>query len=290
MEQITALVQAEVNNQGQSVSVWELQPENLAKLTKAEQIYYLAKKTPVLVELKENELWNRCNEVIVKTFVNLNKDMASPAAINEMKSLTIILRDLLIKTPKYSGMTVEDLNLAFEYGIRGEYGQFFGLNLQTFAQWIKGYEMDEIRRSALRKVAAARDTEMGFKVEVKEVTDQDMAQCVLNDLHTLKSGGNITGFKIFYDWCWRKFEEFKPSDDDRNMTIGKIKARTMNDLRMKRVEKYANSEVITKEIQKLEKGLFDEDFWGLCKIEHYKTYLTNSPMMFEKKLEEILNK
>lgn len=274
----------------QNTSVAKLDAQNLPKLTQAELVYYQAKKSEVLAEMKENVLWDECLKVILKTFHNLNKDVASPSAKAEIQKLTQILRDLIVSTPQFSGITIGELNLAFDYGIRGEYGEFFGLNLKTFNQWVKGFENDEVRVSSVKKVYLSRQINAAFAPESKEVTDEEMAQCVLDDLRNVKQGHKIVGFTLFYDWCYRKIDIFRPTDEQRNETIAKVKNRAIYELKMRRMDKYGNSESITREIARLENGQYDKVFWNMCKIEHYIKFLEDCTLVFEKRLDAIINK
>jgi len=273
----------------QNTSISHLEAENSPKFNRAEQIYIQAKKTPVLAEMKENEIWNECNQIILKTFHNLNKDVSSPPAIAEMKKLTQILRDLLLSGYEYRGITTGDLNLAFDKGVRGDYGKFYGLNLTTFNEWIKSYENEESRISALKKQHEFKLLEKAFTPEKKELTDKDFAQCVLTDLQAVKSGGFVIPLALLYDWLYKKFEDFKPIGEVRDAVINTVKARILYDLKEKRANKCSNSEKINRRIVDISAGKYDDEFFNECKKEHYKTYLINSSMLFEKKIEKMAN-
>lgn len=61
--------------------------------------------------------------------------------------------DLAIMTAKLSAdlfesyrfLTFGEVTLCFELGIKGEYGDFMGLNMRTFTRWLKCYKMSDFR-------------------------------------------------------------------------------------------------------------------------------------------------
>lgn len=48
---------------------------------------------------------------------------------------------------KYKKFTIQDIKFAFKNGLKGEYGEWMGLNNKTYNQWLKGFL--ENRKSAL---------------------------------------------------------------------------------------------------------------------------------------------
>lgn len=61
--------------------------------------------------------------------------------------------DLAILTAKltadlfesYRFLTYGEVSLCFELGIKGEYGEFMGLNMRTFSRWLKSYKTSDFR-------------------------------------------------------------------------------------------------------------------------------------------------
>ena len=59
----------------------------------------------------------------------------------------------------YPSLTLQEVEICFELGAKGEYGDFMGLNLRTFTRWLKSYQTSELRYRAVlereRKAQAA---------------------------------------------------------------------------------------------------------------------------------------
>jgi hypothetical protein len=51
---------------------------------------------------------------------------------------------------KYSAITVEELDYALNAGVRGEYGDYFGINVVSINRWLRAYYNSEERREAQR--------------------------------------------------------------------------------------------------------------------------------------------
>lgn len=61
----------------------------------------------------------------------------SPASEREYEFTTTALKeDIFIN---FSNYTIEEIKLAFKLGVRGELGEYYGLNAKTFYDWLKAY-------------------------------------------------------------------------------------------------------------------------------------------------------
>ena len=49
----------------------------------------------------------------------------------------------------YPSLTLQEVELCFELGAKGEYGDFMGLNLRTITRWLKTYQTSELRYRAI---------------------------------------------------------------------------------------------------------------------------------------------
>ena len=49
----------------------------------------------------------------------------------------------------YPSLTLQEVELCFELGAKGEYGDFMGLNLRTITRWLKTYQTSELRYRAV---------------------------------------------------------------------------------------------------------------------------------------------
>ena len=49
---------------------------------------------------------------------------------------------------RFGGLTIEEVDIALNNGVRGDYGVYYGLNLITFLDWIKAYSVSNARINA----------------------------------------------------------------------------------------------------------------------------------------------
>jgi hypothetical protein len=286
-ENLTELIKVEAA----SVSLAQNAPQNDfngVNLANYEKDYAQARSTPVLVEMGENEIYNKCLQIICKLFRDLNKDFASTSAKREIDSLTQVLRDLLMTSPQYAGITIGDLELCFVKGAREDYGQNYGINVAAFNRWLKAYESDEHRISAIKKIRQHKQVTEGFKA--KELTNEEIINSIIQDYNTLQSGADIHTFTLFYHWMWLNYDGFKPDSKKAYETIEELKPRHIAHLKAELISKYANKDKVRREIEDLNNNVFSEDFLNLCKIEYYKDFLRNALPNFEDKISKMVSK
>ena len=66
---------------------------------------------------------------------------------NDLAIITAKLTSDLFESYRY--LTFGEVSLCFELGAKGEYGEFMGLNMRTFARWLKAYRTSELRYRAV---------------------------------------------------------------------------------------------------------------------------------------------
>ena len=66
---------------------------------------------------------------------------------NDFAIITAKLTSDLFESYRY--LTFGEVSLCFELGAKGEYGEFMGLNMRTFARWLKSYRTSELRYRAV---------------------------------------------------------------------------------------------------------------------------------------------
>lgn len=96
-------------------------------------------------ELKIEELKMSLIDIISKAAFNCGQSMNK----EDLKANYQVLLNNLKQDYKY--LTIKEIEIAFEKGSKGVYGEFFGLNQKTFYKWIDAYIHDEARRKASEK-------------------------------------------------------------------------------------------------------------------------------------------
>lgn len=100
------------------------------------------------------------NIVKDKVKIILNNTFAykgqSPNSEREYGFILVSLQEDLLNN--FNDYTIQDVKLSFAYGVRGELGEYFGLNGKTFYDWLKNYK-SKILNPTIQKVAKLKPVE-----------------------------------------------------------------------------------------------------------------------------------
>lgn len=130
-------------------------------LIKQNNHYLTALNSKLIVDMQQTELKDRVIKTLAKTYIDCGK-------VIESKELMSLSNGVINEIKRYFiNLKIDELDLCFQNGVRKQYGEYFGLNIVTFHQWIKSYMAEEKRAEALK----IRSTP---KIEpIKEYTEQD---------------------------------------------------------------------------------------------------------------------
>jgi hypothetical protein len=71
----------------------------------------------------------------------------------DKKDVVLITREVYKDLEKkYKGLTLKEIEYIFEQGIRGEYGDNYGINVISINRWLKTYYHSEERKQALKEI------------------------------------------------------------------------------------------------------------------------------------------
>jgi hypothetical protein len=95
----------------------------------------------------------------------------------------------------YSHMTLEEIRLAIYHGVRGKFGEYFGINTITIFEWLKKFKTDmqpQVNVEAKKYLKLPEEN----NVEITPLeTDQNTCKVLSEAYHDFKQNGNFT----FYD-------------------------------------------------------------------------------------------
>lgn len=130
-------------------------------LTKQQNHYLTALNSKLIVDMQQTELKDRVIKTLAKTYIDCGK-------VIESKELMSLSNGVINEIKRYFiNLKIDELDLCFQNGVRKQYGEYFGLNIVTFHQWIKSYMAEEKRAEALKIRSTPR-------IEpIKEYTEQD---------------------------------------------------------------------------------------------------------------------
>lgn len=140
-------------------------PENLRK-------YALAKEGELICSMSLKFAIKSIYEVLAKVLVD-----TGIRNINEQHDVLINISENVYKLIKdrYKNITINELKLACLNGSLGEYGTYFGLNLKTVSDWLKGYNNDENKKKAM----AEWNRLLGY-VSIQPKTEKEKDEIIVN--------------------------------------------------------------------------------------------------------------
>ena len=155
-------------------------------IIKHENHYLKALNTKLIVDMNQKEVQSDIIKILSKTYLDSGK-------IIDTKELLSLSGGVLNEVKRYfPNLKVGELDLCFQNGVRGQYGDVFGLNIVTFHKWIKAYLNEEKRAEAL-KIRNTLQTE-----PKKEYTEADKLR-IRNEfmVHAKKTYLNSGHFGVF---------------------------------------------------------------------------------------------
>jgi hypothetical protein len=139
-----------------------------------------ALRSPRILDMKKGEALEAILDVISVTFFVTGQKA-------DEKLLAVLSKSTYEEVKEYfKWLRVGEIKLAMAKGARGEYGDFYGLNIRTFHQWIKGYQMSEIRKEELSRLKSD-DPEPLANVDRNKVSS-DYWRTVLAIFEAIRSG------------------------------------------------------------------------------------------------------
>ena len=130
-------------------------------LIKQNNHYLTALNSKLIVDMQQQELKDRVIKVLAKTYIDCGK-------VIESKELISLSNGVINEIKRYFiNLKIDELDLCFQNGVRKVYGEYFGLNIVTFHQWIKSFMAEEKRLEAIKIRSTPR-------IEpIKEYTEED---------------------------------------------------------------------------------------------------------------------
>lgn len=161
--------------------------DNLDRLTPKQQEYVRLRvaQTPVK-NIEAYVVKIALAEILVKAAFDLGSPMADDAIVLKFQTEGFF-KEL---KGRFANLTIFELKEAFNRGIRGEFGQFFGLCPRTYHQFIKHfYELPERQKAWLEYMAGQEELKKSPK-PVFFTTDQ-LKQFAINDFETYRQSGKL---------------------------------------------------------------------------------------------------
>lgn len=191
-------------------------PKNLPISNRNRELFLADKNFPKICEYEDMN-------VVVKqihTLVNMTiMDKGVTIPVEEQNYLKQRITEDIMRD--FSRYTLEQIKLAWYYGVRGEMGEFYGLNSATFYKWLKDFRyelMPPANKEVQKYLPKPEDNQP--KMSEKDL-DKSICQTLISEFNQLKDEGiykyydfgNI-GYKLL-----KKFNLIELSNEQKNQLI-----------------------------------------------------------------------
>jgi hypothetical protein len=189
-------------------------PKELPISNKHREIFLSGKNFPKISEIQDMN-------VVVKqihTFVNMTiMDKGVNMPPEEQTYLKQRVTEDIVRD--FTRYTLEEIKLAFYYGVREEMGEYFGLNSSTFYKWLKNfrYELLPPAYKSVEKFLPKPEnnqkpmSEKDFDRSVANTLIQEFLKLKNNDVYTYYDFGNI-GYRFLEKFGFIKLDNKQKSE------------------------------------------------------------------------------
>lgn len=177
----------------------------------------------------------KANEVILSLITICLQDAGAKDAADTKVKVFLTERLLSECKSKFATLTTGELQIALNEGVRGNYGQFMGINVATIHNWIKSYYADEARKISLNYfnhlLTMQNDKPEPSPEEKKLIIQRGCIQAY----EDFKRGEQTLIPKIIYDYLkeyfkidWTREERFKIKEDATNRFESELKLKKVS--------------------------------------------------------------
>lgn len=129
------------------------QPQTPAVYTAQETAIMQAQNSPTILSLQKNEIKAQINGYILKAFTDAGVNINGQTSSDKERTILILSDSVSDDMMHYfKTLTIQEIGLAIQNGIRGEYGDFYGINVKTIHQFCKAFRDSFERNETMRKV------------------------------------------------------------------------------------------------------------------------------------------
>lgn len=185
--------------------------DNLPAITKQHNNLSISEKTfdsPKVIRLSDSEI----KMVLLNLLTDLFYKCGNKITNNDLQ---LLVNNLATTLKKYAWITFKELELLFDNGRKKEYGEYFGLNINTFEMWIDAWDKKDRPKEMLSRKFDAPVIEQVMSEQDKE---EVMRSAVERAKKEYQETGNLNAGAIGqYDWLDKNgklLEAFKMSEND----------------------------------------------------------------------------
>jgi hypothetical protein len=101
---------------------------------------------------------------------------------------------------RYKGLTLSEVDYALNAGVRGEYGEYYGINVVSVNKWLRAYYNSDERKEAMRSKVFP-ELALPAHVMTKEERRKVKVEMTVNAWEKAKNGEYVTDYgNVVYDF------------------------------------------------------------------------------------------
>ena len=124
-------------------------------VVKTNDVMLQALTSTKILEMPKETVVNQIYDMLTKAYYD--SGIQSPAP----KDLVLLSKAIHDEIKAYfSFLRIDELRICLANGIRGEYGEFYGINIKSIHSWIRAYQISEKRRFKLNELKSEQPIEV----------------------------------------------------------------------------------------------------------------------------------
>lgn len=186
-----------------------------------------------IMEEKSNIVYNFLNTLVIKVFIIAGQ------AIDDDELLDFTVSELQKDvSTRYKALTLQEVDIALTNGVKGDYGEYYGLNIRSFNKFLNEYTFSEERMRAIeaRMTRVAPGKQLAAKGSITREENERIAYNNALDLfesykktNECLDHGNVVYnhldrlglIKFNTDEKWEMFNRAKKWRDKERETLGR---------------------------------------------------------------------
>ena len=107
---------------------------------------------------------------------------------NDITLISITLAKDIFR--EYSNYTMEEINFCFDNGVKGKYGDYYGVNIRALLYWLEKYKTSDIRQQVRKRIQEEEQQKALSADNSLSSADRDM-QYAREAFRRYKNGENL---------------------------------------------------------------------------------------------------
>jgi hypothetical protein len=235
------------------------------------------------------------NIVVNAIHQSINRSIADKGVNIELEDINYLKRSITEDILKdFSSLSLEDVQLCFKMGVRGNLGEYYGINVVSFYGWLKKYK-EELIPKTFNEVKAflpsAKVEEEEKNIDYK-LFDIDKVHTICNTIIKFQIDGiyNFNDYGNIYYKFLDRHEMFSFTDEIKEQIMEDAKVFVVNEIKDKNLTllgqgKGFQLENISKVLEKIEYG--DKDITTLIQINYMKLLIKHFIKNFSNEDDEL---